>query len=440
MGNRSAQVKKNIVYSVILKAVSVGLSFLLLPLTVHYLSEIEYGIWVTLLSVMNWVNFLDMGLGLGLRNKLAAAVAADNREEIRSYMTTGFVAMGLLGGILLVLFLLLLPRIPLQQLFNTTVLSETELYAVTLWTGIFVLAAFVLSTINQVYYAYQRAAVTGAIQIAHSAVMLAVVYYLTLQPTHELLYFVFSFGIATLTSRLLFIADFFRQHRDVLPRLRYFSLQRVKSITGLGIQFFIIQICCLIGYSFSDFLITQLLGPEYVRTYDIVFKIFNFSIMLYSLILAPTWSAYTEAFVQQDYTWIWRTFRRTLYVSGIVGLGLIPVGYFIDTLVWLWLHIHLEYSIWLIVGMWLYHCLYMVHNACCMVLNGIGRLHVQIVAWILAAASVVPLAWGLTQWLGMQTEGIILALCLSMLPLITMLPLHLAYIAREWRHQAGQIT
>ena len=54
MNNRSKNVKKNIIYSFILKFFSIGLSFVLLPLTVHYLTEVEYGVWVTLFTVMNW--------------------------------------------------------------------------------------------------------------------------------------------------------------------------------------------------------------------------------------------------------------------------------------------------------------------------------------------------------------------------------------------------
>lgn len=69
MNIRSQKVKKNIIYSFLLKFLSIGLSFILLPLTVHYLTEVEYGIWVTLFTIMNWVNFLNMGLGLGLRSK-----------------------------------------------------------------------------------------------------------------------------------------------------------------------------------------------------------------------------------------------------------------------------------------------------------------------------------------------------------------------------------
>ena len=104
MNNRTKIIKKNIIYSFLLKILSIGLSFILLPLTVHYLTEVEYGIWVTLFTVMNWVNFLDMGLGLGLRNKLAEAVSRNNLSEIKTYLSTGVFAMIGMGSILLVIF------------------------------------------------------------------------------------------------------------------------------------------------------------------------------------------------------------------------------------------------------------------------------------------------------------------------------------------------
>lgn len=206
---RSQNVKKNIIYSIILKAVGVGLTFILLPLTVHYLTEIEYGIWVTLFSVMNWVNMMDMGIGLGLRNKLAEAVTKENVPMIREYISTGFYALTGIGVILLGIFYFTLQFADMQVIFNTDAIESNILYQVTFWTGTFIIVAFVLSLIQQVYYAYQKAAMTGMIAISHSAIMLAVVYILTLQPHHNLLYFVYAFGCAILSSRLIFIFLFF---------------------------------------------------------------------------------------------------------------------------------------------------------------------------------------------------------------------------------------
>ena len=108
MHERTSILKKNIIYSSILKAIGVGISFLLLPITVSYLTNLEYGIWITLFSIMNWVTLLDMGLGLGLRNKLTEAVSKNDFIEIKKYISTGIFSMLLIGIFFILLFLIIL--------------------------------------------------------------------------------------------------------------------------------------------------------------------------------------------------------------------------------------------------------------------------------------------------------------------------------------------
>ncbi|MDE5975352.1 MAG: hypothetical protein K2G69_02250, partial [Muribaculaceae bacterium] len=57
----------------LVKGISILTSFLLVPLTLGYLRPVEYGIWMTLSSILVWINYFDIGLGNGLRNKLAEA-------------------------------------------------------------------------------------------------------------------------------------------------------------------------------------------------------------------------------------------------------------------------------------------------------------------------------------------------------------------------------
>ena len=44
-------------------------------MTMDYLSPEIYGIWLTVSSVIVWLNFFDVGFTLGLKNKLAEALA-----------------------------------------------------------------------------------------------------------------------------------------------------------------------------------------------------------------------------------------------------------------------------------------------------------------------------------------------------------------------------
>lgn len=413
MNNRSKNVKKNIIYSFILKFFSIGLSFVLLPLTVHYLTEVEYGVWVTLFTVMNWVNFLDMGLGLGLRNKLAEAVSRDDLNEIRTYLSTGIFAMIGMGSSLLIAFLIGIQLVNMQSVFNTEEISEQDLYVSTLFTGIFVIIAFVLSVINQIYYAYQKATITGAIQIVHNLIMLGVVYYLTLQPTHKLFYFVLSFGIAVLSSRIIFIIDFFNKNKSVIPKFKYVKIKQLKNITSLGIKFFIIQIVCIAMFSSSNILITQCLGPEYVRSYDIVFKIFSFITMAHGLICAPLWNAYTDAYIKRDFLWMKSIIKKMIYIMLPIIIGSGVLIWKLEWIIKIWIrNTDILIPQYLAIFMGLYVIISCWNNIWAIFLNGIGKVNIQLYASVVSVLIMLPLSWYLMNKIGIS--GMICSIFISL--------------------------
>ena len=72
---RSEIAKKNIFYSFFVKGFGIFISLLVVPVTIKFLNPTEYGIWLTLNSILLWINTFDIGLGNGLRNKLSEAFA-----------------------------------------------------------------------------------------------------------------------------------------------------------------------------------------------------------------------------------------------------------------------------------------------------------------------------------------------------------------------------
>ena len=72
---RSIRTKKNILASFLIKGSNVIINLMLIPLTINYVNTTRYGIWVTLVSIVGWFSFFDIGFGNGLRNKFAEAIA-----------------------------------------------------------------------------------------------------------------------------------------------------------------------------------------------------------------------------------------------------------------------------------------------------------------------------------------------------------------------------
>ena len=90
---RSVIIKKNIIGSFLIKGVSITISLILVPITLGYVSSELYGIWLTLSSIMVWLNFFDIGFTLGLKNKLAEAIALSEWEKGRSLVSTTYFIM-----------------------------------------------------------------------------------------------------------------------------------------------------------------------------------------------------------------------------------------------------------------------------------------------------------------------------------------------------------
>ncbi len=413
MESRSKNVKKNILWSFALKALSVGLSFLVLPLTVNYLTAVEYGVWVTLFSVMNWVNMLDMGIGLGLRNRLAEAVAKQDWHLVRCYMSAGIFSLGGIGFALLVLFLVGINIVDFQLIFNNREISEADLFKAALWTGIFVIATFVLSVINQIYYAYQQAAKTGLINIVHNLVMLVCIYYLTLQTEHSLVSFVFCFGIASLLSRLIFLGEFFSRNRDVWPCLSLVQIGYIKNIAGIGVQFFIIQLAVICLFSSANILITQRLGPKHVLAYDIVFKIFSIVTMIHGIICAPLWNAYTEAYVKKDYAWLRHTVRKMLKIMMPIGAMCILLVALNDWIISIWIRKAVIIPPYLAVVAGMFAFISCLNNVFAIFLNGVGKIQLQMYLSIVSAITVIPLAWWLMSILDVSGMLLAMVVCMS---------------------------
>ena len=87
---RSIRVKKNILASFIIKGFSIAISLLIVPLSLNYVKPSQYGIWLTLSSMVAWISFFDIGFTQGFRNKFAAAKAKGDNYLARVYVSTTY--------------------------------------------------------------------------------------------------------------------------------------------------------------------------------------------------------------------------------------------------------------------------------------------------------------------------------------------------------------
>src|SRR6476620_1989048 len=109
--DRSVNIKKNIIGLFVIRGCSIAISFILVPLTIRYVNPTQYGIWLTLSSIVGWFSFFDIGFGNGLRNKFTEAIAKKEYDTARIYVSTTYAVITALALFCILIFVFVNPFI-----------------------------------------------------------------------------------------------------------------------------------------------------------------------------------------------------------------------------------------------------------------------------------------------------------------------------------------
>ena len=410
---RTVQAKQNIVALFLLRGFSVAISLVLLPLTLRYLSTAQYGMWITLNSILGWVMWLDVGLGNGLRNRFAVALAHDDRALARSYVSTTYLFVGGTSLILFLLYLMVHPFLSWSAILNTPPAMGEELSRLALVVLLFFCVRLVVSLIGTILMADQQPALNALLEVLVNALSLVATLMLTWFLPGSLFWLGTSLATAMVIVPLVGNIVLFRgKYRDMAPSWKSVNLTHARELMSIGLQFFVLQIAGLILFTSSNIIITQLFGPEEVTKYNIAFKYFGFPSMAFMILLTPFWSAYARG----DHAWIERSFRTLKRMLGLFTIAVAIMLVLADTAYDIWLRRHVDIPFSLSAAMALYVVIVAWSSIFSYFINGTGKIRLQLYVVVVVSLIMIPLALLLAGFGGLRTTGVVLALCIVLFP------------------------
>lgn len=393
---RTVLLKKNIFASVILKGISMLISLFIVPITINFVNPVQYGIWLTLSSLMAWFYFFDIGLTNGFRNRFTTLKACGKLKMARIYVSTTYAAL----FISFVIFMSVL--IPVSFIVDwSSVLKVDPSYCEELRMTFAVLLAFfglniVFQTFSTMLIADQRSAFSSGIQVLGQSLALLMIFILTKtvkSGSITSLAFIFS-GIPFATLVLCSIIFFNTRYRKFRPNFGYIRLKYVKDILGIGGKFFIITTSMLFIYQIMNIIISRNLGPEVVTQYNISHRYFSIITMVSGLVLGNIWSAATDAYVNKDFIWMRRT-TNYLQKALIVGIPVTIIMYFCATP---FINLWIDKKVIVPANINISEAIYTFANLCggiymCLI-NGIGKIHIQLIIYLSFAFIAYPtMSW-----------------------------------------------
>ncbi|MBN1182239.1 MAG: hypothetical protein JXB49_08125 [Bacteroidales bacterium] len=409
--NRSQRLKKNIVGSIFVKGASIIVNLLLVSVTLNYLNQTNYGIWLTLTSFVTWVSFFDIGLGSGLRNKLAVSLANNNIKEAKILVSTSYAFLLIVACSLTFLFIIVNHFLSWSEILNSGKEMHHVLFLLSFFVFISFFLNFVLRLIVSVFYADQKQYLGDLYLPVSNLIVLIIIW---ISSGRSLLYYGIVYSVVpTIVLIMVSYLAFSGKYRSIKPSINHVKFKYGKELISLGSYFFIIQIAGVIMYQTTNVIISQYFGPSQVTPYNIAFKLFSILNMGFSILLAPLWSAYTEAWVKNDYGWIERSVKKMkriwLFVS-LVGLIILLNSKWIYRF---WVGDKIEIPFLLSFLMYIYFVLSMIGGIYTMFLNGVGRLRVQLIQSIFGAILFIPITYILIEKVQFGLESLVLAMIIS---------------------------
>ena len=390
---RSLLIKKNIIASFLIKGWSALVQFLLVPLTLACLGEYENGVWLTISSVLLWINNLDIGLGNGLRNKLAVYMARGDNDKAREMVSSTFIMLCIIITPVLIILLLFEVYSDNYRLFNVDIGLIGNLDIVLYVATIMVCATFIFKFIGNFYMGLQLPSVNNFIGSIGSTLALLGTYIIYLSGNRSLL-LVASVNLSAplLVYLLAFPITFMGKYKFLSPSLKYINKSSIRELFSIGFKFFALQIPAVLLFFTSNILISKLFNPALVTPYQIAYRYFVMTMTLFSIICVPYWTATTDAYEKRDFEWIRRancTLNRFVLLLFFIIVCMILLSKPVYS-VWIGDNSDVPFSMTVIAGLYQFLLIYSMRYS--YVLNGIGALRLQLIFTILAAAIYIPLA------------------------------------------------
>ncbi len=383
---RNRRLRLAIFSSFLTKPLAVVIPLVTVPLFLKYLGKERYGLYETIISLAGWLSLTNLGLGLGLMNKLTGCYVSQDRALARRHVSTLFCATAMLMVVFALTLLAVVPFVDWTSFFRMEgTMAQGELANAILLAGVLSLVTVFSNILSPIYSAYQELDRFNYWDGASKLFTLISCFVLA-QTQWGLLGVLLAMLGAPVLVRLVNLVFLFAYEKPWLcPKTSLFEWSLLKPMMSEGLCFFLLQMAGVVLFSTDKLIISTCLGPAAVTDYAVVSRIFLMGYGIYLLFLMPMWPAYGEALRRHDWDWVKKHLRLSLWL-GCGGVALLGV-----LLLWQGnaiLHLWVGEAVMpasLVVGLTLSFVFKAWVDCRSVVLNAAGYLRGQIYFWSIQA-------------------------------------------------------
>ena len=319
------EILANVIGSFGIRGLSMILSLFTMPAYIRFFQDQSVlGVWYTLLSIMTWVTYFDLGLGNGLRNKLPKCLVDNDTKSAREYIASTYISVFVLVIIWMIVGNIIISVINWNRLINieSTLIDSHTLTLTVRIVFLGIMLQFITKLITSVLYAVQRSAVVNFLTLLTTVLTLILILMSPSKDVASNLIRMAWINVIAINIPYIFatILIFVKKINNFIPQKSDFSIKKARQILNIGVVLLWLQIVFMVISNTNELLISHFANSADVVSFQAYNKIFNTISSLFTLALTPIWSAITKAQAQKKYSWIKKLYIRLLLL-GVVVMG-----------------------------------------------------------------------------------------------------------------------
>jgi O-antigen/teichoic acid export membrane protein len=363
-----------VLISYITKGITIIISFVTVPLLLNNLEMSQYSLWITLVSIVNWINLFDLGVGNGLKNVIARYNNENDKSLLSKYITGTFQFFLSISALLIIILIFFARYIP--------VINENTFYSYILYIPVIIMFPF--TAFNAVLQGSLKNGFLSILSLVKAIWVFILIILLKFLNFDKIilcsivynLFNLFFYIIVLFSIKKMYIFSF----NEIINSSAFiYTIKIIKT----GIGFFILQITSLVLFNMGNYIMYNIFYDK-VASYDILNnKLFFNLLMFFNIGITVFWPQFTAAMASRDFDKLVKCRKQLLLLLIIFIIGVcisIPV---ITPFVKWWTGGKINVDIVEIIPFVLFIILLAINYYEAVILNASEKIKIQIIISVL---------------------------------------------------------
>jgi len=420
------KLENHLIMSGLYKAASGVSLFLSIRLLIDLLGLEEYGLWVLIFTIFQWVLIMDFGIQSSLKTKTPILLHEKKIDLLKSYIKTTYKISFLIGLTIFIGFFISTFLIDFTDVLNISFHSRSFINKLFLLNVFFFCINFVINIQKSLHVAFLKGKYAEQSLAVSQLGFLLLIFLIKLifknvDIETKLILVTIANGSVALIVNLIYTYTFFKNEKINLKTETKTPPGFISNLLKLGVKYMFIELGILIIFTSDNYIISNAFSTNKVTVYEVINKLFQFPFLILFAVLSPLWSMFAKNYIEKNKEALLDKFKKFNLFFGIVVLAVTVLSLTVPFVLSIWIKETIVYPKYLILLISILILLRIYVTFYTFFLNGIGKLNFYMGFIIVGVFVKIPLSYFFVD-LGFDINSVVLSSILIMVLWVLFIP------------------